>query len=182
MNGCKPMWLFMVGVACAGEGFASGCTCPAKPPALEALARSTAVFVGTVVSSRPAKDDSGSGLWPVARLVRFEVQSVFKGAIPPEASVLTGASGGDCGWPFEVGHTYLVYAVAGTAGNLATTLCTRTALLSRAGSDLAELGTPRTRFVREPAVDPIKLILIGVGGVLVGLSIRRRPSAADPRT
>jgi hypothetical protein len=60
--------------------------------------------------------------------------------------VFTGSGGGDCGFPFRRGESYLVYASANTDGWLGTGICGRTAELSRAAADLRELGTPSWRW------------------------------------
>jgi hypothetical protein len=57
----------------------------------------------------------------------FSVSESFRGpAIPgQEIVVYTGAGGGDCGYPFAVGTSYLVYAFT-SKGELTTGICTPT--------------------------------------------------------
>ena len=45
--------------------------------------------------------------------------------------------GGDCGYRFEIGKEYLVYAYLGEDKKLSTGICTRTGLLTKADEDLA---------------------------------------------
>jgi hypothetical protein len=53
--------------------------------------------------------------------------------------VVTGAGGGDCGFGFEVGERYLVYASRRESGELTTGICSRTNLLAKAAGDVAFL-------------------------------------------
>lgn len=67
----------------------------------------------------------------------FTIQSTFKGRIPgTEVEVRTGTGGGDCGYHFETGQQYLVYAWTREDGTLSTSICSRTRPLSEAGEDL----------------------------------------------
>src|SRR5258708_4102213 len=58
----------------------------------------------------------------------------------------TGLGGGDCGFDFEVGKQYLVYAFNDEAGELSTNICTRTTRLENGGGNSA--------LVRELRVAP----------------------------
>jgi hypothetical protein len=71
-------------------------------------------------------------------LVRFRVESVWKGKAFQEVTIFTGQGGGDCGYRFEVGESYLVYAY-GSNENLSTNICQRTAPRSADG-DMKLLG------------------------------------------
>jgi hypothetical protein len=51
---------------------------------------------------------------------------------------ITGNGGGDCGYPFKVGQSYLVYAYE-KSNKLHASLCSRTRLLSEASEDLLYL-------------------------------------------
>src|ERR1041385_658039 len=44
------------------------------------------------------------------RAVTFNVLSSYRGNVSGKVSVLTGLGGGDCGFDFETGKQYLVYA------------------------------------------------------------------------
>ena len=80
--------------------------------------------------------------------VTLEVSAVWKGPIARETVVFTGSGGGDCGYFFEPGKEYLVYATMPNGGSpqivpansLTTGICSRTAPLDQAGADLAALG------------------------------------------
>jgi hypothetical protein len=68
--------------------------------------------------------------------VRFQVKTTFRGA--ESAEVWTDS--GDCGYDFQVGETYLVYADEDEeTDRINTSVCYRNRRLSDAGDDLAYL-------------------------------------------
>jgi hypothetical protein len=60
---------------------------------------------------------------------------------PSEDTIEVWTPFGDCGYDFQSGETYLVYANndEGSANSLSTDICTRTRRLSEAGEDLTYL-------------------------------------------
>ena len=90
----------------------------------------------------------------------FQVERLYKGALASEVTVVTGQGHGDCGYRFQVGEQYLVYAGEDGDKRLGTNICTRTTPISRADADLVELGSPKTIFV---SVN--RLSLIAAGGI-----------------
>jgi hypothetical protein len=81
--------------------------------------------------------------------------------------VYTGWGGGDCGYEFQVGSSYLVYA--GGQTDLGTSICSRTADLGHAQADLAVLG-PGT--VPPPSPSPwFWTALTCLGPLLVGIAV-----------
>ena len=70
------------------------------------------------------------------RIVRFTVESAFRGLEGSRIEVRTGMSGGDCGYGFKKGVRYLVYAHRSKEGNLHASICSRTRPLTKAGEDL----------------------------------------------
>jgi hypothetical protein len=71
--------------------------------------------------------EPGVGL-PLSKAVTFDVERQWKGTAGEALTVFTGSGGGDCGSPFDVGRTYLVYATAreGSAGGvLQSSICHR---------------------------------------------------------
>jgi hypothetical protein len=120
-------------VHCCGiaEGLLA-CSVPAPPPPIPALAGSDAVFAGRVL------EHSGNGN---EVRCRFEVEEVWKGISDVQISVYTARSVASCGYPFEVGKRYLVYASEHN-WNLRTGLGTRTQPLADAGFDIGQLGPP----------------------------------------
>jgi hypothetical protein len=53
--------------------------------------------------------------------------------------IRTGMGGGDCGYPFQRAESYVVYAYENKDGLLIANICSRTATVDRAQSDLAYL-------------------------------------------
>lgn len=147
-------------------GLAVATLLPAAPPAAAcscvfdadanhacfAFADSDAIFLGRVSEIEEIWRPEGEGrrsdepAWPERR-VRFVIEEVFRGVDGTEVEVTTGMGGGDCGYGFEVGESYLVYAYGAASGRPATGICTRTAPASAAASDLAYL---RARAAGEP--------------------------------
>ena len=72
--------------------------------------------------------------------VRFEVSQTWKGEQTNELTVYTESSGASCGYEFEQGKEYLVFASKGE-GKLRTGLCSETQLLSEAQEDINSLRT-----------------------------------------
>jgi hypothetical protein len=71
------------------------------------------------------------------RFARFSVEEAFRGVDGEQAEVFTELTGPECGYPFQRGERYLVYAHYLTPDRrLHTTVCTRTQPLSEAFEDL----------------------------------------------
>jgi hypothetical protein len=87
----------------------------------------------------------------VAQVVRVERTSTHVRAhlMPLETlhgpsgivAVDTGTGGGDCGYAFQPGETYLIYARGDKAGRYSTGICHRTRRISEASEDLDYLRT-----------------------------------------
>ncbi|MEK4464430.1 hypothetical protein MHB56_19735 [Paenibacillus sp. FSL H8-0315] len=120
--------------------YACSCVMPAEP--LEALEKSTAVFVGKVVDMKePSQGNIISSADPVK--VTFEVDSSWKGVEGNQVTLTTALSSASCGFEFVEGESYIVYAYArdgGESGNLEASLCSRTKRLTADSVDLKELG------------------------------------------
>jgi hypothetical protein len=119
----------------SAPGPAAACDFPAYPPPQEALEEATAVFSGEVVSIDPVDDDPGEQYIAAT----FAVDRAWKGVESSPVIVETHQDEGVCGFPFEVGETYIVYAHS-NGSPLTTALYHRTQLLERAGEDLDALG------------------------------------------
>ena len=71
------------------------------------------------------------------RHVRVRVLESFRGEAAKEIHVFTGSGGGDCGFTFQTGASYLIYVYRHPAtGRLSTGICSRTKLLANASEDL----------------------------------------------
>ncbi len=118
---------------------ADSCTCVLPDPEktedqliAEAFKRSTAVFEGKVKSIYDyyTNDRRNS-----ERRVTFTVITAWKGLSSKEVVIVTGFGRGDCGYEFEVGKNYLVYA-GGSSQALGTSICHRTSSISYAQRDI----------------------------------------------
>src|SRR5919204_2850538 len=111
---------------------AEACRCIPQPTPCEAFWADGAVFVGRVSAIEP-NTKSGAPAWFGNRLIRFDVIEPFRGVTTPQVEVLTGSGGGDCGYPFKMNRTYLVYAdQAKDAPVLGTGICSRTRRIDQA--------------------------------------------------
>lgn len=136
----------------------------------EQIGRSPAIFAGTVVSY----DTIGfvRSTADPARVV-FNVSKVWKGEVHEYTEVQTAVSGASCGYEFEEGEEYLVYASEGDpitgADGLSVGLCSRTAKLADAQEDLQVLGGGRPPLPGErkspegalPALMTVAAVLAG---------------------
>lgn len=112
---------------------AFACSCIEPPPPQEAAQQAAAVFTGTVVSVTQVGNQQE---------VRIQVERVWKGAKCGEITILTPLDEAACGFNFQTGQSYLVYAER-QQGKLSTNLCSRTSLTSQAGGDITALGEPK---------------------------------------
>ncbi len=117
------VWLVSVGSTLP----ASQCSCVAPPAPLAALPAYDAVFAGEV--------DAVGNFGAAAKKADFTVTRHFRGANVTAISIMTSSDGASCGFNFEQGRSYLVYAYE-VDGELWTSICTRTNLLSQATDDL----------------------------------------------
>jgi hypothetical protein len=117
---------------------ATACSCAQPPPTAHAYAGATAVFVGNVVEVNELR---------FGKVITLRVIEAFKGATAKTLTLNTGSGGGDCGFPFMVTQSYLVYA-HGTADNLGTNICSRSKSIAKASLELSEL-----RKLRSPVSD-----------------------------
>ena len=125
--------VFLVSIA---AGRAEACSCSHGPgPACQAAFAADTVFAGE--ARRVARTATGLR-------VDFEVRERFRGELSPTVVVLTGTGGGDCGFPFVAGESYVVYGtrVPGTDELRAFgTGCSRTRSVADAAEDRAFLRT-----------------------------------------
>lgn len=71
-----------------------------------------------------------------SRTTRFQVNSIFSGVAPGQSEIEIDAGMTECGYQFEVGVEYVVYAYRNAGNQLETGICTRTRKLDRAAEDL----------------------------------------------
>src|SRR5688572_8382774 len=138
---------------------ASACSCAPPGNVEQEKAQSTRVFLGRVTSTEERTPQMDQGWWAVAidwvkqlfgaspsynitdfayRRIAFSVTQSFKGQPESTLRVTTGMGGGDCGYPFERGKDYVVYA-HGKEGALGAGICSLTGLATNPRSGLAIL-------------------------------------------
>jgi hypothetical protein len=119
---------------------ARACSCGSGGPPCQAYGNTAAVFIGTPTAVVKTTVKSGEGTrqydYP-KRLFMFRVEEAFRGVDASEVQVMTGTGGGDCGYNFQIGERYLIYAGRDTNSEVyGTSICTRTRLVSDAREDL----------------------------------------------
>jgi|GEM_PF-6755301 len=67
--------------------------------------RSDAIFTGKVVRIEQATVNGS-----LVKRVTVEVDRIWKGVVQSTLPIVTGSGGADCGFPFELDASYLVYA------------------------------------------------------------------------
>ena len=118
-------------ITLATPSIARACSCPhPKPFPRDAMRAADAVFEGRVFSQLLIGQHARYGL---------QVDRYWKGELGERVEIDTQAHGAACGRHFEIGRSYLVYAVRDGL-RLADNLCSRTRPSSSAASDLAALG------------------------------------------
>ena len=142
-------WLSAMVVVCAFFlapecAFACSCAFPASASPQEItqqeLSRSDAVFAGEAVDIDKPQPVTSS-IAPMK--VTFQVSETWKGAERETLDVQTAVSDASCGYPFDEGESYLVFASKGIfceEGELEVGLCGSTKPLSGAETELAALG------------------------------------------
>lgn len=148
---------------------AFACTCIESRLPIEELEKSTAVFTGKVIDIDVRRGIVLSSADPVK--VTFDVSETWKGPDYKVLVVTTVRYSASCGYPFEQGEEYIVYA-RGEEDKLNTGICSRTKLLAAAEEDLATLG-PGTMLSAQEQDDPvvelnnntIRLIALGIGAL-----------------
>ena len=125
----KPLTALLALAAFALPVDVLACSCVQNPPVPEAVDKSTRVFLGTVTAI-----ERHDGL---LERVTFQVSEHFKGSPAANIKVENHAQGPMCGYPFQEGIAYVVYA-HGEEGDLSTSSCSRTTQAMQ-GSDLEAL-------------------------------------------
>jgi hypothetical protein len=118
------------------------CVC-SYPDFEDQVSQSALIFSGKVKLIEPAGNNQNG--------VQFESIKVYKGTAVNQLSIRTAETTDACGFHFEVGQQYLVYA---TGKDREVSLCSRTRLFNDAADDLKRLarGTPKTP-PRDPFVE-----------------------------
>lgn len=145
------------------------CSCAESGAVQENKSRSDAVFEGTAVS---VKSSSFSLFGSPAKTVKagFQVNEIWKGHVAPFIEVLTAGSGETCGYEFQEGERYLVYAAA-TGNSLEVSLCSGTILTSEANEQMTLLGSgslpPQSDVANKQTGEYPRSLYLSIGAVVV---------------
>ena len=134
----------MLGCLATTEARLSACECVGPISPCIAFEDAQAVFVGQAVEITlvipPSKGETAPPAPFLGRRVLFKVAESLRGGVDETLEVYTGSGGGDCGFAFSKGKSYLVYARRMASGQLATGICARTREATRsAESEIKEL-------------------------------------------
>lgn len=127
------------------------CSCVVDMSQNDSFNQAKAVFSGTVLSIQDKKGFPGIDF--SHREATIQVKETWKGAATGVVTVATGRDDGDCGFAFQKGEHYLVYAHDASGDyqtGLGTGLCERTKLLAQADEDLKILGPGKTTLLKGP--------------------------------
>ena len=118
----------------------------------EGYGKAAAVFVGTVTGVRESEQYKGKDVAELRKLrdageldwgsmaYKFSVEQAYLGVAGLEVEIFTGRGSSDCGFTFQTGQRYLIYADR-YKNKLITSTCMRTKPFSEATEDIAYLGT-----------------------------------------
>lgn len=133
----------LVSVSFAIPQSAAACSCAELLSPAKALDRATAVFSGMVVSLEGPTGNIISSADPVT--VVLQADKVWKGAKQSNITITTALDSASCGYEFQIGQWYLVYA-NGAHDDLQVDLCSGTKQLFQADEDLEFLGDGHAIF------------------------------------
>jgi hypothetical protein len=145
----RKTWIPLVIITCylLVTSNAHACACLPKPSVKQALKQSTAVFSGRVnsIQKNPGAGNP-CGCLDCCLKVEFQVERIWKGSNGRVIVVTTGTGDTDCGFYFEIGESYLVYALKGSHTLLSTDTCSRTKKLTSANGDIKRLKKPQVGY------------------------------------
>jgi hypothetical protein len=164
----------------AAPATVDACSCYKTPRPIEEeigneLRKADAVFSGRVIGvrDRKSRNQQGEELL-IGKAVLFEVENTWKGVNRSQVIVNTGFGGGDCGYPFDLGASYLVYAIRSTSNNnLDTGTCGRILLVTDTSEyvvDFAILPEGKPPVEKVHLEEPGEFILYQImtrGGLIV---------------
>ncbi len=150
---------------------ASACSCvpPPPPDSTHSLVppaplanENDVAFEGTVTAAHLKWDllEAKEGDFISANLdgdpprmqISFDISSVLSGTQMKKIEVNTGVGGGDCGYPFEVGKRYKVYATKDESGHFYTGICSHSSLVRESKADAGSI--PPSSEVSEKTEPP----------------------------
>ena len=164
----QPILIFTLAIASFARALA--CSCDGLPSMEIEFARSDAVFVGRVVQMSIETRSESDRRYEV-RVCRFEIGQSFKGIEDQKKdfTVVTRMAGTACGFPFELGEGYLVYAST-YRGEMETNVCRRTRPLVK----------PKEVTDTEPPPDPFRKTELDESGRLEAEQLREFLKKKEP--
>jgi hypothetical protein len=165
LNACLLLGLFLNGTP------AWACSCfPHRSPQ-EELAESAVVFSGQVIQINNSAQTRGFFGSEILLTVTFNVYEIWKGPQENPIVIKTTPNSASCGFNFEVGQEYLIYAF-GSKSNLQTNICTRTTTLANAAGDLHAIGTGAVAPPLRDAQNPLSINwLLGISILLLVIAL-----------
>ena len=117
---------------------ADACSCVGGRPLCDTFWRMSSVFAGEVIDIVEFEEPTTPGVQGrhLRRRVKLRVDRAFRGDSGAQIEVFTGVGGGDCGYPFQRGEKYLVFA-SSWEGRLSVSACGPTRRLADATEELA---------------------------------------------
>ena len=134
-------------LAVAVQTAALSCSCGPRPAVQEAFAEADAVFAGRCISAKLLSERDKDFPFERCQFI-FEVTRTWKGAAEKkQITVETGVGGGDCGYQFTIGASYILYCNDAN-GVLATGICSRTCAIDsghRVEAEMKELDDAKAK-------------------------------------
>jgi hypothetical protein len=141
-----PSLLVVAALLLLGCESATACLCGGIDNKCSALKPDAyAIFLGRVISKEVGNGANADGSISsvVPSLVRFAVTEAYRGIGSAEVEIATTEGCCACGYPFEVGHDYLVYATR-FEGKLTTGICSPTQPAVTAGALIRQFRALQT--------------------------------------
>lgn len=151
----RSAMVLMIGAVVWWPASASACSCVPMPSPQEAFTESDAVFRGRVIKIEPKADAAAWEQSSWYRQVQLRLTTSWKGTNQRLITITTEQAGSACGYRFEVGREYIIYAHRSRPEGrdtqaesspdalypteFFTTSCTRTAPVQGAKEDLGHL-------------------------------------------
>lgn len=140
------------------------CTCMGESSVKDEIEESEAIFVGIILNSEELRKYDTLASKRIAYSIRMRysllVETVYKGKLTSDTVyIYTGSGMGDCGFNFETGSKYIVYAQHHDSEDIKnnsfyTTVCYRTRLFETGEIDEIEqyLKAQNTLTFNDPAI------------------------------
>jgi len=134
---------FVAGLFLVVPASVQACSCIGAGAPCQEFWNASAVFSGEVgeidvINPESVTADGTRVFGPMSKKIRLFIIEGFSGIAEEKIlEINTGGGGGDCGYNFQKGQKYLVYAYKNLqTGALSTNICTRTRLLENAAEDV----------------------------------------------